>query len=77
MQKYWGILQINETRSHALGRVCVTAQLLSATDPAMPPVVGELTDAAVLFLQDGRMRVRGFEVVDGTQYGQTWDVKLS
>lgn len=77
MPKYRGVLHINESRSQALGRICVTAQLLSPTDAALSLLLPELTDAAVLFLREGQMRVRGFEVMDGTQYGQTWDVKLA
>lgn len=77
MPKYRGVLRIHEDRSQELGRIMPTARLLSATDGAELPLVPALHDAAVLFLADGRMRVRGFEFIEGVQFGQTWDVKVS
>ncbi len=77
MPKYRGVLRIHEDRSQALGRITPTARLLSATDGVELPLVPALHDAAVLFLKDGRMRVRGFEFVEGVQFGQTWDVTVS
>ncbi len=77
MPTYRGKLCIQEARSNELGRVTPTAQLVSGTDNCELPVVPALNDAAVLFLKHGQMRIRGFEVIDGVQYGQTWDVKVS
>ena len=77
MPVYRGILRIQEARSHELGRITPTAQLVSGTDSCELPVVPALSDAAVLFLRNGQMRIRGFEVVGGVQYGQTWDVKVA
>lgn len=74
---YRGALCIQEARSHELGRVTPTAQLLCGTDEAESLLVPALSDAAVLFLRNGQMRIRGFESVDGVQYAQTWDVKVS
>jgi len=77
MRTYRGVLRIHEARQQSLGRISVTAQLLSATDPTELDLLPALHDAAVLFLREGRMRVRGFEVMEGAQYGQTWDVRVS
>lgn len=74
---YRGVLRIQEGRNQSLGRVVVTAELLSRTDGSQPPLVPTLHDAGVLYVCDNQMRIRGFEVVDGAQYGQTWDVKVS
>lgn len=67
---------MQEARSHQLGRIVVTAELISCTDGSDAPVVPVLHDADVLFLRDGQMRIRGTEFVDGAQFGQTWDVKV-
>lgn len=77
MQKYRGMLCIQEARSHELGRIVVTAELRSGTDGDETALVPALFDAGVLFLSKGQMRVRGFELVGGVQYGQTWDVRVS
>lgn len=77
MPTYRGKLRIHEMRNHELGRITPTAQLISVTGGCELPLVPALNDAAVLSLQHGQMRIRGFEFVDGVQYGQTWDVKVS
>lgn len=74
---YSGMFRLHEVRSHELGRITPTAFLLSATDSAELPLLPQLHDAAVLYARDGRLRVRGFELVDGAQYGQTWDVRVA
>src|SRR5450830_129431 len=75
MPKYRGILHVRETRVHALGRILPTAELYSNTDKAKQDLVPMLYDADVLFLLNNQMRIRGFEMVNGVQYGQTWDIK--
>ena len=39
--------------------------------------VGKFTPAELGKSSPVLTRVRGFEVMEGTQYGQTWDVKVS
>jgi hypothetical protein len=75
--KYSGVLRIHEARNQSLGRIVVTADVLPNTDGSDMPLIPTLLDAAVLFVSEGQMRIRGFEVVEGAQYGQTWDVKVS
>lgn len=77
MPKYRGMLSIHEARSGELGRITPMAQLVSATDSADTQILPALHDAAVLFFKDGQMRIRGFELVNGAQFGQTWDVKVA
>lgn len=72
-----GLLSVHEARSGQLGRITPMAQLVSATDSSETHLLPALHDAAVLYLKDGQMRIRGFEMVDGTQFGQTWDVKVA
>ena len=76
MPKYRGRLCIRETRCHELGRITPTAQLLDPTDGTEQVSLPALHDATVLFLNDGQMRIRGFEFIEGVQFGQTWDVKV-
>lgn len=75
--KYRGRLCIREARSHELGCITPTAHLLNTTDGTELALLPALHDAAVLFLNDGKMRIRGFELIEGVQFGQTWDVKVS
>lgn len=77
MPKYRGMLSIHEARSGELGRITPMAQLVSATDSTAGHILPALHDAAVLFFKDGQMRIRGFELVNGAQFGQTWDVRVS
>ena len=77
MKKYRGHLRIREARSQSLGRTGLTSDLLSATSDADDALLPTLHDANVIYLSKGTMRIRGFEVVDGVQYGQTWDLKIS
>lgn len=77
MPKYRGALRVHEERIQALGRNVVTAQLLSETDGADVPLLPTLHDASMLFLKGDQIRVRGFELVEGVQYGQTWDIRVS
>ena len=53
------------------------ADILSSTDGSDVPVVPSLHDVNVIFCESGKMRIRGFELVHGAQYGQTWDIKVS
>lgn len=77
MPKYRGVLRVHEERVHELGRAVVTAQLLSDIDGADSPLLPTLHEASMLFLRGEQIRVRGFELVDGVQYGQTWDIKVA
>lgn len=73
---YRGHLRLHESRSGALGRITPVAELVSTSDGTALPLVPALHDATVLFVKDGQMRIRGFEVVEGVQLGQTWDVRV-
>jgi len=77
MNKYRGRLRIVEARSQSLGRTVLTSDLLSSTGAADEELLPSLHDASVIYLCNGTMRIRGFEVVNGVQYGQTWDLKFS
>lgn len=76
MPKYRGVLHMREARVQSLGRIVATAELLSGTDKTKQLLIPALLDADVLFLQNNQMRIRGFELVNGVQYGQTWDVRV-
>ncbi|MDO8772053.1 MAG: hypothetical protein Q7K57_25770 [Burkholderiaceae bacterium] len=77
MTKYRGNLRIREGRVQELGRIATIADLTSTTDGADSPVLPSLHDANVIFIDSGNMRIRGFEVIEGTQYAQTWDLKVA
>lgn len=77
MTKYRGNLRIREGRVQELGRIATIADLTSTTDGSDSPILPSLHDANVIFIDSGKMRIRGFEVIEGTQYAQTWDLKVA
>lgn len=76
MPKYRGTLRVREERNGDLARAVTTAALVSDLDGAEAPVLPALHDVSLLFLQGAELRINGFELVDGAQYGQTWNVKV-
>lgn len=74
LRRYTGAFTLRETRSAALGRTLLVANLHSASDGTPEPLLPPLLDASVIHAEGDRLRVRGFELLDGTQLGQTWDV---
>jgi plasmid maintenance system antidote protein VapI len=75
-QEYAGNLKVQENRINKLGRVCITAALISAID-SNASILLELHDAVLLWADDRKMRMRGFERdQDGTEYGQTWEIRF-
>ena len=70
-------LKRGEERIGELGRIVVTAQLLSETDGTGAPVIPALHEASMLYMRGSQIRMRGFELVDGIQYGQTWEVRVA
>jgi len=71
-----GELEILENRLHTLGRAVSCATLKCTTDGLGTPMAEELIDARVLWLSGKAMRITGNEVIEGAQYGQTWDVRM-
>ena len=75
-RRFNGAFALRETRSSALGRTLLVATLQSVSDGETEPLLPPLHDAAVIHAEGGRLRVRGFELLDGQQLGQTWDVRV-
>ena len=71
-----GILKVFENRIHGLGRTARVAQVISATDGVETELLPELLDAELIWLDGDVVRLRGTELVDGTAFGQTWDIKV-
>ena len=71
-----GKLKIFENRVHSLGRTVRVAQVLTTTGDTEIELLPELLDAEVLWLDGTVIRIRGIEMVDGTAFGQTWDIKV-
>jgi hypothetical protein len=55
-----GKLKVMENRIHALGRVVVTASIIDTIDANAATLI-ELYDAVLLWADEKRMRMRGFE----------------
>ena len=73
-KRYLGALDMAEARSSMFGRSLMVAHLRSASDEDLLPA---LHDAVVLRLEGDRIRIRGVEILNGIQHGQTWDVKVA
>lgn len=71
-----GKLRILETRVHKLGRIAICAKLISVSDGLETELLPDLADAQVIWVEDGLMRIRGIEQVNGVQYAQTWNIKV-
>lgn len=74
---YKGQLRIREARISELGRMATVADLISTTDGCDGAVLPALHDVNVIYVDAGKMRIRGFEIVEGAQYAQTWDMKVA
>lgn len=70
-----GKLRIAPARLQRSERVLVTAQLFDTSADAQPLMM-ELHDVVLLHLDDGKMRLRGWEVDGVCEYGRTWDVEV-
>lgn len=71
-----GELSLESSYHQEFGRVVTSAKLISTLSGADTSVLPELFDASVLWFMDTKMRIRGFEVDEGVQYAQTWDVEV-
>lgn len=76
MSTYRGVLRMREERVHELGRTVVVAKLVSSTDGTDSELVPALHEASMLFLNGAQLRVRGYELVGGIQFGQTWEIRV-
>jgi len=74
-EEFAGILMVREERLHRLGRVALNATLTSPITENPIPIL-ELHDVALLWIEGAGMRLRGFEVHDLVEYGQTWSIEV-
>lgn len=72
-----GILSVGETRDHASGRTFARAKLTGISDGASSDVLPELLDARLLWAQESKLRVAGFERIGDAEYAQTWAVEVT
>jgi hypothetical protein len=70
-----GELRVLQVREEAFGRALLTARITDLTDNT-ETILLELYDVALLSVDNKKMRMRGFEVVNGFQFAQSWDVEL-
>jgi len=77
MPKFQGSLSVFEFKDTHLQRTVRVARLVSIVDGNNAEVLPELHDVELLFIKEGRIRIRGFETIDGTEYGQAWDIKVT
>ncbi len=72
-----GKLQVIEDRFHPLNRVVTRAQLTSVTDGINSPLLPELLDVRIAWLEGKAIHLRGIEDIDGVMYAQEWEVRVS
>jgi hypothetical protein len=71
-----GELKVLENRLHHLGRAATCARAVSTADGLETDLLPELVDAAILWVDEKTIRLRGTEVIDDVQYSQTWDIMV-
>lgn len=71
-----GILSVEEKRDHVSGRTLARAKLTGISTGPDTDLLPELLDARLLWAQDSKMRVSGFERIGGVEYAQTWSVEV-
>ena len=74
-EEFAGILKVVEDRLHRFGRVALSATLTNAIGESPVPIL-ELHDVELLWLEGTSLRLRGFEIHDLVEYGQTWVVEV-
>ncbi|ADU99287.1 hypothetical protein [Alicycliphilus denitrificans] len=72
-----GVLKVNEARDYDLSRAVVRARLIQATSGLQTDVLPELSDVRLVWAEDNKLRLTGFEEVDGAAYAQTWVVETA
>lgn len=72
-----GVLKVNEARDYDLSRAVVRARLIQATSGLQTDVLPELSDVRLVWVEDNKLRLTGFEEVDGAAYAQTWVVETA
>jgi hypothetical protein len=72
-----GVLKVNEARDYDLSRAVVRARLIQATSGLQTDVLPELSDVRLVWAEDNKLRLTGFEEVDGAAYARTWVVETA
>ena len=62
-------------REDAFGRSVLTARITDLVDNT-ETILLELYDVVLLWAHEKKMRMRGFEIIKGVQFAQSWDVEL-
>jgi len=75
MPPHVGVLKVNEVRDLRLERRVICAQLLDLRNEAH--IIPALSDARLLWAEDGQMRMTGIERVGDSEYAQTWAIELA
>lgn len=73
---YVGDLSVAEFRDIELGRPVVRARLRDIQSGVRRDILPELSDATLLWAEQNKLRLSGFERVDDADYAQTWSVEL-
>ena len=71
-----GTLVVTEDRLHKSKRVVTCARVCNPSEGGDAEALPELYDVELAWLEGSRIRLRGIEVVNGTHFAQTWDVRI-
>ncbi|KPF70057.1 hypothetical protein IP84_04235 [beta proteobacterium AAP99] len=72
-----GRLTVREERDPELGRPVTRARLLERHAGNPVDILPDLSDATLLWAEDGALRLSGIERVGKVAYAQTWAVELT
>lgn len=74
--RHEGYLSVVEKRDIELGRPVVLARLVDSKSGIETDVLPELSDARLLWVESGKMRLTGLERIDKADYAQTWALEV-
>ena len=74
---YIGELLVKERRDAPLRRQVLQARLFDINEGTNAELLPELMDVRLLWVENHRMRLTGFERIDGADYAQTWSVNTA
>jgi hypothetical protein len=75
LKAFLGELKVHERRLEYLGRAVTMAQVIDVTQTVESPLL-ELFDIGLLWVNGNKLRMRGFEIAEGVQFAQCWDIEL-
>lgn len=71
-----GELHVKAERDPELGRGVVRARVLDISKGTRTDVLPDLSDVQLLWAENGKLRLSGFERVEDASFAQTWAIEM-